>query len=158
MANSKISDSIQSDDPFELNRFLRAQEEMYTPALAEIKSGQKRSHWMWYIFPQVAGLGSSAMSKRYAIKSEEEARQYLEHPVLGSRLVECVQALLAVERRSAAEIFGYPDDLKLRSSMTLFSQVAQSGSIFESVLEKYFCGMQDEQTLRILAEHPFNWV
>jgi len=137
---------------FDLHRFVSAQEGMYAQALAEIKSGQKRSHWMWYIFPQVDGLGFSAMSKRYAIKSLEEARQYLQHPILGGRLVECVQALLGVEGRSAAEIFGYPDDLKLKSCMTLFMQVAKPGSAFEVVLQKYFRGKQDEQTLKILEK------
>jgi uncharacterized protein (DUF1810 family) len=137
---------------FDLNRFVSAQVGIYAQALAEIKNGQKRSHWMWYIFPQVDGLGFSAMSKRYAIKSLEEALQYLQHPLLGSRLVECAQALLEVEGRSAAEIFGYPDDLKLKSCMTLFMQVAQPGSVFEGVLEKYFHWKQDEQTLKILGK------
>jgi uncharacterized protein (DUF1810 family) len=140
------------DTPFDLNRFVSAQEGIYAQALAEIKSGQKRSHWMWFIFPQVDGLGFSAMSRRYSIKSLEEAHQYLQHPVLGSRLFECTQALLEVEGRSVAEIFGYPDDLKLKSCMTLFMQAAQPGSVFGDVLEKYFHGKQDKQTLRILEK------
>jgi uncharacterized protein (DUF1810 family) len=148
----RASNSTQPDDPFDLKRFLSAQEGVYEQALAEIKSGHKRSHWMWYIFPQIDGLGFSPMSKRYAIKSLAEARQYLGHPTLGSRLVECTQALLAVERHSAADVFGYPDDIKLKSCMTLFTQVSGPGSVFETLLNKYFLGQQDEQTLRILGE------
>ena len=143
-------DLFNRDDPFNLQRFVDAQDGIYAQALAEIRSGQKRSHWMWYIFPQVEGLGSSPISKRYAIKSLAEARRYLSHPVLGRRLVECTATLLALQRRSATEIFGYPDDLKLKSCMTLFAQVAGPGSDFESVLKKYYGGMQDVQTLRFL--------
>src|SRR5712671_4098617 len=112
------------DDPFDLRRFLSAQEDTYARVVAELRSGQKRSHWMWFIFPQIDGLGHSATTKHFAIKSIQEARQYLTHPVLGTRLVECAEAVLAVEGRSIAEIFGYPDDLKLKSSMTLFESVA----------------------------------
>lgn len=141
-----------SDDPYDLLRFIDAQEGIYPQALDEIKHGHKRSHWMWFIFPQIEGLGSSPMSKRYAIKNLAEARQYLGHPVLGARLLECAQALLEVEGRSAAEIFGYTDDLKLKSCMTLFAQVAEPVCVFEGVLEKYYRGQQDKQTLRILRE------
>jgi uncharacterized protein (DUF1810 family) len=140
------------DDPFDLDRFVRAQAGIYESVLAELKNGRKRTHWMWFIFPQVDGLGFSAMSKRYAIKSMEEAHQYLQHPVLGSRLLECTQALLEVEGRSVTDIFGYPDDLKLKSCMTLFMQAAQPGSVFGGVLEKYFHGKQDKQTLQILEK------
>lgn len=146
------NDTIGRDDPFDLTRFTRAQESIYDSVLAELRSGRKRSHWIWFIFPQVDGLGHSSTSKHYAIKSIEEARQYLNHPVLGARLLECTEAVLAVEGRTASEIFGYPDDLKLKSSMTLFASVADSPhSVFISVLEKYFNGVQDDRTLQLLG-------
>jgi uncharacterized protein (DUF1810 family) len=148
----KSGDTIGYDDPFDLCRFTSAQYAVYGRVLAEIKNGQKRTHWMWYIFPQLYGLGLSSISKRYAIKSIEEARQYLNHPVLGKRLLECAEAALTIEGRSASEIFGYPDDLKLRSSMTLFAFVATPGSVFVRVLDKYFNGEQDVATLNILKE------
>ena len=110
-----------TDDPYNLSRFLQAQEDDYKEALSEIRNGRKRSHWMWYIFPQIDGLAFSSTSKHYAIKSIEEAKAYLAHPVLGPRLLECAQAVVDVEGRSAAEIFGSPDDLKLRSCATLFA-------------------------------------
>jgi uncharacterized protein (DUF1810 family) len=135
---------------FDLDRYLSAQTSVYGEALAELRSGQKRSHWMWFIFPQIEGLGHSATSIRYAIKSLEEARAYLNHPVLGSRLRECAEAVCAVEGRTASDIFGFPDDLKLRSSMTLFAAVAEPKSVFIRVLEKYFQGKQDERTLQLL--------
>jgi uncharacterized protein (DUF1810 family) len=138
-----------SDDPFDLNRFTGAQEEIYDRALAELRAGRKQTHWMWFVFPQIKGLGSSATSRRYAIGSLEEARQYLEHPMLGPRLRECSEAVLAVEGRSAWEIFGSPDDLKLRSSMTLFGLVTHS--VFDRVLDKYFRGQPDAATLGIIA-------
>jgi uncharacterized protein (DUF1810 family) len=141
-------------DPFNLARFTDAQAGVYDRALAELRSGRKRTHWMWFIFPQVAGLGHSGMSKHYAIKNSEEAREYLNHPVLGPRLVQCAEAVLAVEGRTISEIFGYPDDLKLRSSMTLFARVAEGGSIFARVLDKYFRGEADERTLRLLEGPP----
>ena len=134
----------------ELDRFVRAQEGDYERALAEVRAGRKRTHWMWYIFPQLEGLGSSSMAKRYGIKSMEEARAYLEHPILGPRLVECMEAVLAVEGRTAHEIFGSPDDLKLRSCATLFACVAGTGSVFERVLEKYYGGERDIRTLELL--------
>jgi len=138
-------------DRFDLQRFLDAQEGTYGRALAEIRRGRKQSHWMWYIFPQIEGLGRSSTTQYYAIKSREEARQYLAHPVLGARLRECVRALLALEGRSASQIFGYPDTLKLRSSLTLFAQVDKEGdAIFEAALEKYYQGEPDERTLEIL--------
>ena len=139
-----------SGDPFQLSRFVSAQKDVYASALAEIQSGQKRTHWMWFIFPQIDGLGSSPMARQYAIKSLEEARQYLAHPVLGPRLNEVAGALLAKHGRSALEIFGSPDDLKLRSSLTLFAQVAGAGSLFEQVLSQYFPGAPDPRTLQIL--------
>jgi len=143
-------------DTFDLNRFTSAQENSYDSALAELRSGRKRTHWMWYIFPQIDGLGHSATAKHYAIKSQEEARQYLNHPVLGQRLLECAEAVFAIEGRSAAEIFGYPDNLKLKSSMTLFAYVAPPGSVFSRVLDKYFNGEQDTLTLQILDKLKTN--
>lgn len=140
-----------ADDPHDLDRFVRAQEHDYADALAEIRAGRKQSHWMWYVFPQVAGLGYSAASQRYAIKSRAEAEAYLRHPILGPRLVEIAEAALSVEGRSARAIFGSPDDLKLKSSATLFAQVAPAGSVFERLLAKYFAGERDEQTRRLLG-------
>lgn len=136
---------------FNLARFVDAQARDYAAALAELKNGRKRSHWMWYIFPQFAGLGYSETSRRYAIQSLEEARTYLDHPLLGSRLRECVAVVLGTEGKSARDIFGTPDDVKLQSSMTLFAQVAEPDSVFQSVLAKQFEGQPDGQTLRLLA-------
>ena len=138
------------DDPFDLARFVRAQEGEYGRALAELRGGRKRSHWMWYIFPQLAGLGSSETSRRYAIRSIDEARAYLEDPVLGPRLRECGEAVLGVEGRSAREILGSPDDLKLRSCATLFARASPPGSVFERLLARYFGGEPDPATLRLL--------
>jgi uncharacterized protein (DUF1810 family) len=149
---AQASDAQKANDPFELSRFLQAQEEDYEHALMEIKGGQKRTHWMWYIFPQLDGLGFSSMSKRYAIKSIEEAQAYLSHPVLGSRLLECAKAVVAVEGRSIAEIFGSPDDLKLRSSATLFASVSPAGSVFDRILGKYYRGVRDSKTLQLLEK------
>ncbi len=148
----KRSDTIGRDDPFDLSRFTPAQERIYDRVLAELRSGQKRTHWIWYIFPQIDGLGHSTTTKHYAIKSTEEARQYLNHPVLGTRLLECAEAVLAVEGRSVSEIFGYPDDLKLKSSMTLFETVADKRSVFVRVLDKYFHGERDVRTLHLLEK------
>ena len=135
----------------DLNRFVCAQEHDYAQALAELAGGRKRSHWMWYIFPQFDGLAMSATSKFYAIKSTEEAEAYLAHAVLGPRLVECAEAMLRIEGRSAKEILGSPDDLKLRSSATLFDAVQPEGSVFDRLLTKYFAGVRDEKTLRLLG-------
>src|SRR5207244_3324635 len=129
--------TCEQADPFDLARFTSAQEAVYDHALAEIRGGDKRSHWMWFIFPQMDGLGFSPTAQHYAIKSPEEARAYLAHPILGPRLRECAEAVLAVEGRSASEIFGSPDDLKLNSCMTLFETVAGQGSVFGQVLDKY---------------------
>lgn len=139
------------NDQFDVLRFVEAQENVYAQAFAELRSGRKRSHWMWFVFPQVAGLGSSHLAQRYAIGSRAEAEAYLAHPVLGPRLVECAQALLAVDGKSALEIMGSPDDVKLRSSMTLFAEVAGEGSVFTAVLQKYFGGQLDERTIEFLA-------
>ena len=140
-----------TNDAHDLARFVAAQRGNYEHALAEIASGRKRSHWMWYIFPQFAGLGVSATSRKYAIASLAEAEAYLRHEVLGPRLVACADAALAVEGRSAREIFGSPDDLKLRSSATLFAQVSAEGSVFHRLLDKYFGGGPDDATLRLVA-------
>jgi uncharacterized protein (DUF1810 family) len=138
-----------TSDPFDLERFLTAQESVYPTALAELRGGRKRTHWMWFVFPQFEGLGSSATSRHFAIGSLEEARAYLGHPVLGARLEECADALLAIEGRSAADIFPCPDDLKLQSSMTLFDLASPPESIFGKVLEKYYGGKRDAATLRL---------
>ena len=137
-------------DAFNLARFLEAQAASYDAAIEELRAGQKRSHWMWYVFPQVAGLGSSAMAQKYAIESREEARAYLDHPILGRRLQDCAGALLQVEDRSAEQIMGSIDCAKLCSSMTLFTEVSQRGSVFERVLEKYYSGSRDERTIEFL--------
>ncbi len=146
----------KTTDPFQLSRFLVAQQVVYSAALAELKAGEKRTHWMWFIFPQLAGLGSSDMSRRYAIQSIDEAKAYLRHPLLGERLWECVDALLSLRGRSAAQIFGFPDDAKLCSSMTLFALAAGSGSEFDQVLERYFGGKRDERTLALLESNKSN--
>jgi uncharacterized protein (DUF1810 family) len=146
--------SHDADDPYDLHRFLRAQEHDYEPALSEIRSGRKRSHWMWYIFPQIDGLAFSSTSKHYAIKGVGEARAYLDHPVLGPRLLECAEAIISVEGRSATEILGSPDDLKLRSCATLFAHVSSPGSVFDRLLGKYYRGTRDGRTLRLLGIDP----
>ena len=137
-------------DPYDLARFLEAQARDYEQALSEIRAGHKRSHWMWYIFPQFDGLGSSPTSRQYAIKSAAEAEAYLAHPVLGSRLVQGMQEVLRVEGRSAAAIFGSPDDMKLQSCATLFASIAPPGSVFEQLLDRLFDGQRDDRTLRLL--------
>jgi len=140
-----------SDDPYDLTRFVLGQELNYEDALSEIRNGRKRSHWMWYIFPQYQGLGSSPTSRRYAIKSMTEASAYLQHPILGPRLLECAEAALGVTGRSAHELFGSPDDMKLQSCATLFASVSPPGSVFERLLQKYFDGTGDEKTLSLLG-------
>lgn len=144
-----IDPARDPDDPFGLSRFLAAQAGIYDQALSEIEQGSKRSHWMWFIFPQFIGLGNSDYAVKYAIRSLDEARAYLEHPLLGPRLRESAKACFAVEGKTASEIFGYPDDLKLRSSMTLFAQVSDTGSVFHQVLDKYFDGLPDSRTLEL---------
>ncbi len=139
------------NDPYDLRRFVDAQSSAYDRALSEIRSGQKRTHWMWYVFPQYDGLGRSPTAQRFAIKSLEEAEAYLRHPILGSRLVECAEALLGVEGRSAHEIFGSPDDVKLRSSATLFSRVGSPESAFHRILDRYFAGQPDRGTLELIG-------
>lgn len=143
-------------DPHALSRFEQAQQEDYPTAIGELRRGRKESHWMWYVFPQFAGLGHSPMAQTYAIRSLEEAKAYLAHPVLGPRLAECCEALLAVEGKSAYDILGSPDDMKLRSCVTLFAAVSPPGSVFERVLAKYYRGKPDERTLRLIGStsHP----
>jgi uncharacterized protein (DUF1810 family) len=148
------SDADRTEDKYNLSRFLQAQEEDYERTLAEIESGQKRTHWMWYIFPQLDGLAFSSTAKHYAIKDVNEARAYLEHPVLGLRLQQCAEAAVQVEGRSAREIFGSPDDLKLKSCATLFAHVSPTGSVFERLLGKYYQGQRDVKTLELLGTIP----
>ncbi len=131
----------------DLDRFLIAQQMDYQNALEEIKSGRKRSCWMWFIFPQIEGLGHSEMARYYAIKDMEEAKAYLEHPTLGSRLIEISQALLEVESNDAAAVMGWPDNLKLKSSMTLFALAKPECEVFQKVLDKFFQGEMDQSTL-----------
>lgn len=140
------------NDVYDLNRFVQAQEADYERALSEIRSGQKRSHWMWYIFPQFDGLGLSLTSKRYSIKSVAEAKAYLNHPILGPRLIECTEAVLNVEGRSAHEIFGSPDYMKLKSCATLFAYVSPAKSVFDRLLDRFFQGKRDDKTLSLLQQ------
>ena len=140
------------DDSFDLIRFVNAQDRTYESALSELRLKKKRSHWMWYIFPQVEGLGHSSTSKRYSIKSLEEAKGYMSHPVIGARLIECTVVVLNIEERSAKEVFGLPDNMKLKSSMTLFEYISESCSVFALVLDKFFCGERCEKTLQLLEE------
>jgi uncharacterized protein (DUF1810 family) len=133
-----------------LERFVTAQAQIYPRVLAELQAGRKQSHWMWFIFPQIAGLSGSYRGQLYAIQSLEEAQEYLAHPVLGARLRECCEAVIAVEGKTAHQIFGSPDDLKFRSCLTLFAQVAPDEPLFADLLDKYFDGEADELTLRKL--------
>ena len=135
----------------DLSRFVKAQEHDYAQALREIRAGRKRSHWMWYIFPQIQGLGFSSTAQYYAIRDLNEAKAYLAHPVLGPRLKEISEALLKLDGLSAHEIFGYPDDLKLRSCMTLFRMADLNCKVFEQVLEKYYDGEPDRRTVELAA-------
>ena len=136
---------------YDLSRFLEAQKNSYDTALREIKAGRKRSHWMWYIFPQIRGLGYSAMANHYAIRDLDEAREYVQHPVLGPRLIEISEALLALDGSDPRRVMGPPDDLKLRSCMTLFQCAAPDQPVFGKVLEKFYGGRPDERTLEILS-------
>ena len=143
-----------NNDPYILDRFISVQEGIFEDVLTELGNGRKQTHWMWFIFPQVDGLGFSATTKYYAIKSLEEGQQYLNHPVLGLRLLQCTQLILAFEGKSAYEIFGSPDDMKLQSSMTLFAQVVGIDSVFAEVLVNYFHGQRDERTIALLGSPP----
>ena len=137
----------------EFDHFVEAQDPLYDDVLHELRAGRKRSHWMWFIFPQLAGLAPSAMSHRYALDSVDAAKRYLQHPVLGARLRECTQLVLDVPDRSAEDIFGYPDYLKFRSSMTLFAVSQPSETLFQQALDKFYDGQPDEKTLALLAPH-----
>ena len=137
---------------YDLERFYEAQEYDYETALSEIRNGRKESHWMWYIFPQITGLGRSTTAEYYAIKSKEEAKGYIEDPVLGKRLIEISQALFQIESDDAEMVMGWPDNLKLRSCMTLFAEVAPEQPVFRSVLEKFYDGEMDGKTLDILLQ------
>jgi uncharacterized protein (DUF1810 family) len=139
-----------AEDPYDLQRFVDAQDRVYDIVRAELRQGRKRSHWMWFIFPQIAGLGHSAMSMRYAISSLAEAEAYLKHPVLGPRLRECTRLVMLVEGRSAREILGSPDDMKFHSCLTLFANAAPEDSLFRDALEKYFDGAEDSLTAQKL--------
>lgn len=144
-------------DTFRLQRFVDAQMTLYPRILSELRNGEKRSHWMWFVFPQIAGLGSSAMAREYAISSIDEARAYLAHPLLGARLKECTRLVNAVEGRTISQIFGDPDDLKFHSSMTLFAEAAvvgetQDDTEFAKALDKYFGGVRDQATLGFLHQ------
>lgn len=137
-----------------LTRFVEAQKEIYPVALSEIRTGKKASHWMWFIFPQIKGLGRTDIAKFYSIEDLNEAASYLSHPILGPNLIEISNAVLSINDKTAREIFGKPDDRKLRSCMTLFSKVKDADTVFEKVIEKYFEGQQDMATIEILNENP----
>jgi uncharacterized protein (DUF1810 family) len=140
----------KADDPYDLQRFVDAQNTVYDRVRAELKSGRKKTHWMWFIFPQIAGLGHSAMAQRYAISSLREAEAYLDHAILGPRLRECTRLVIGVEGRSAREILGPPDDMKFRSCLTLFAHAAPDEQIFRDALDKYFNGDFDRSTIERL--------
>lgn len=146
-----MSQAVEQD-PFHLQRFVASQAKVYPAVLLELQAGQKRSHWMWFIFPQVDGLGMSETTHFYAIKSRAEAIAYLEHPLLGARLRECIAILLRFRNRSAYEIFGSPDDLKLQSCLTLFASVAEDAAPFKQALEMFYGGQPDVRTLEILNQ------
>ncbi|MGO9772965.1 MAG: DUF1810 domain-containing protein [Roseiarcus sp.] len=142
---------MQADDPFDLKRFVTAQAPIFEAALDELRAGQKRSHWMWFVFPQLRGLGHSAMARFFGLGSIEEARAYLAHPLLGARLKTCAEAVLAIEGRSLHAVFGSPDDMKFHSSMTLFARAADDeNSAYRRALDRYCDGRMDEQTLALL--------
>ena len=139
-------------DPFDLQRFVAAQDGVYSAVLAELRSGRKRSHWIWFVFPQLRGLGHSSTALRYGITSIEEARAYLAHQVLGPRLRQCARLVRQIDGRSARDIFGSPDDLKVRSSMTLFVHATDDNSDFRAVLDKLYDGTEDALTVERLAQ------
>ena len=140
------------DDIYNLTRFVKAQERNYSNAFSELSQGRKRSHWMWYIFPQIVGLGMTVISYEFSIKSLDEAVAFLEHPYLGKNIREISSVLLGLESNDATAIMGFPDDLKLRSSMTLFAEAAPDEEVFQKVLDKFYNGKKDERTLEILEE------
>jgi uncharacterized protein (DUF1810 family) len=146
---------MNEPDPFNLHRFLTAQAEDYECALGELQRGRKESHWIWYIFPQVAGLGHSSMAQQYAIRSRDEAVAYLGHAVLGARLQRCCEALLKYDGKRVEDIMGFPDDLKLGSSMTLFAMISGQDSVFHKVLNAFYSGQMDESTVAFLDARPW---
>jgi uncharacterized protein (DUF1810 family) len=141
-----------AQDPFDLLRFVDAQNRVYDTVIAELRDGAKRSHWIWFVFPQLAGLGRSSTAERYGISSLDEARAYLAHPVLGPRLRECVRLVARIEGRSADDIFGWPDNLKVRSSMTLFARATDENAGFRAVLDKFYGGEDDPATVELLSQ------
>ena len=147
-----MSQPAALDHSFALHRFISAQDLVYPAVIEELRRGRKQSHWMWFVFPQVFGLGHSAMANRYAIRSRGEANAYLATPLLGARLTECIGLVLATHEKSALDIFGSPDDMKFRSSMTLFAEVDRGGGLYHQALERYFDGKPDHQTLTILKQ------
>jgi uncharacterized protein (DUF1810 family) len=147
----------RADDPHDLQRFVRAQEMNFAAARDELRRGKKTSHWMWYIFPQIEGLGHSSTTQKFALKSMAEALAYLAHPVLGPRLIECTDIVNALEGRSVTGIFGSPDDMKFRSSMTLFDEVSPDRETFGKALAKYFAGKPDPRTLERMRANPSAW-
>jgi uncharacterized protein (DUF1810 family) len=138
------------NDSYRLQRFIDAQDPVFDQVRQELRQGRKQSHWMWFVFPQISGLGSSPMASRFAISSLAEAKAYLQHPILGQRLRECAQLTMQVEGRSALEIFGYPDDMKFRSSMTLFARASPDEQVFKDAIQKHFDGEFDPLTLERL--------
>jgi len=143
-----------ANDPYNLERFVTAQDPVYDEVCSELRNGRKESHWMWFVFPQLRGLGFSAMAHQYGISSRKEAAAYLQHPVLGPRLRECTRLVNLVEGRTVGQIFGYPDDVKFRSSMTLFAEATPDNGVFVQALEKYFEGKPDEKTMQRLKPLP----
>jgi uncharacterized protein (DUF1810 family) len=141
---------VNSADPFDLRRFVEAQDRVYDTVLTELRNGAKRSHWIWFVFPQLRGLGRSATAQHYGISSLDEARAYLAHPVLGRRLRECTESVEAIDGRSVDEIFGWPDNLKVRSSMTLFARATADNAGFRAVLDKFYDGQEDPATVELL--------
>lgn len=146
-----MTDEPAAGDPFDLKRFVDAQDPVYDTVLGELRAGRKRTHWMWFVFPQLRGLGHSPTAVHYGIASRDEAQAYLAHSLLGGRLRECTGLVLDVDGRSAREVFGSPDDMKLRSSMTLFAHCAQDGGQFRAVLDKFYDGREDAATLERLS-------
>ena len=148
-----VDKSLSSDDadPFDLRRFVDAQDRVYDTVLAELRNGAKRSHWIWFVFPQLRGLGHSPTAQRFGISSLDEARAYLAHPVLGPRLRGCTRLVAAIEGRSVDQIFGWPDNLKVRSSMTLFARATDDNAEFRAVLDKFYNGDDDPATVERLS-------
>lgn len=140
-----------SDEPYDLQRFVHAQDRMYDTVIDELRGGRKRSHWIWFVFPQLRGLGGSPTAVQYGIASLDEARAYLAHEVLGPRLRECAQLVAAIDGRSVGDIFGFPDDLKVRSSMTLFARATDDNADFRAVLDKFYNGEEDPLTVELLT-------